>query len=127
MRFGEFCSSNGKIVFEQFSLEHNNKGEEMNRLPDLSSWISDLLQSALFAAIGIAIGVGQLLASSEILTWRIIIGRAISTAGIATASGATMIWFPNLPLAAQIGIAAAMASLGTSGLEKIFQRVLDRK
>lgn len=80
--------------------------------------------AALFALVGISIGVGQLLASKEELNWRIIIGRSLSTGGIAMGAGAVLVWVPELNLLGQIGVSAVLASLGTSGLEKVFQRVL---
>lgn len=90
----------------------------------IASFIEQIANAVLFALVGIAIGIGQLLASQEILTWRIVIGRALSTGGIAMASGAVLVWVPELPLIGQIGVAAALASLGTSGLERMFQRVI---
>lgn len=89
-------------------------------------WYEQLASVLMFAAVGMIIGVGQLLASKEVLTTRIIVGRALSTAGIAIASGSALVWIPDLPLLGQIGLAALLASLGTSGLERISQRVLDR-
>lgn len=80
--------------------------------------------AVLFALVGISIGVGQLLASKEELTWRIILGRSLSTGGIAMGAGAVLVWVPELNLLGQIGVSAVLASLGTSGLEKVFQRVL---
>lgn len=88
------------------------------------SWWEQIANALLFGLVGISIGVGQLLASNEVLTWRIVIGRSLSTGGIAMASGAALVWVPDLPLLGQIGIAAALASLGTSGLERLFQRFL---
>lgn len=89
-----------------------------------ASWGDQLKQALLFSFIGISIGMGQLLASQERLTPRIIIGRALSTGGLAMAAGLVLVWVPDLPLIGQMGVAAALASLGTSGLEKAFQRVL---
>lgn len=74
------------------------------------------------AAMGAFIGIGQLLASKEQLTPRIIFGRAMSSAGLGAASAAVLVWFPDLPLVAQLGIAASIASLGTSFLEKAVQK-----
>jgi hypothetical protein len=74
-------------------------------------------------AAGLVVGLGQLLASEERLTRRIIVGRAMSSAGLGAASAGVLAWIPDLPLVAQLGIACAMASLGTSGLEKLFQRI----
>lgn len=81
-------------------------------------------QAGLFSLIGMAIGLGQLLASTEKLTPRIILGRALSTGGIAMAAGLVLVWVPDLPLVGQVGVAAALASLGTSGLERAFQRIM---
>lgn len=87
------------------------------------SLIDQMANALMFAVVGITIGVGQLLASAEVLNWRIIIGRSLSTGGIAMAAGAILVWVPDLPLLGQIGVAAGLASLGTSGLERMFQRV----
>lgn len=87
-------------------------------------FVEQIATPMLFSVVGVTIGVGQLLASGEVLTWRIIIGRSLSTGGIAMAAGAVLVWVPDLPLIGQIGVAAALASLGTSGLEKVFQRML---
>ena len=89
-----------------------------------SEWRDAIAQAFLFGLIGVLTGLGQLLASKERLTWRIVIGRCLSSAGIATAAGVILIAIPNLPPLAQIGLAAALASLGTSGLERLIQRML---
>lgn len=89
----------------------------------VSLW-ENIANALLFACVGITIGVGQLLASKERLTLRIVIGRMLSTGGLAMAAGAILVWVPNLHLIGQMGIAAALASLGTSGLERLFQRAL---
>lgn len=73
-------------------------------------------------AVGVVIGIGQLLASTERLTMRIILGRALSSAGLGASSTAILVLFPNIPMAAQFGCAALIASLGTSALERAFQR-----
>jgi len=73
---------------------------------------------------GLVIGLGQLLASEERLTTRIIVGRALSTVGLALSSGALLLWFTDVPILALIGVAAGLASLGTSFLEKLLQKKL---
>lgn len=73
--------------------------------------------------VGVLVGLGQLLASREKLTQRIVIGRALSSAGLGASSAAILAWMPGVPLVAQFGIAAALASLGTSGLERLCQKV----
>lgn len=88
----------------------------------------DQLSTAmLFAAVGVVIGLSQLLASNERLTLRIIVGRSVSNGGLAMAAGLVLVWMPDLPLLGQLGVAAALASLGTSGLERVFQRAISAR
>lgn len=88
----------------------------------IAGQLSEWREIFWFAFVGAAISIGQLLASKETLTWRIVCGRAISSAGLGVASGAVLVWFPEMTFGGQLGIAAGLASLGTSGLEKVFQR-----
>ena len=74
--------------------------------------------------IGIITALGQLLASEEKLTCRIIIGRTLSSVGLAISSGAIMLWFTDPHPLALIGVSAGVASLGTSFLERIIQKKL---
>jgi len=87
-----------------------------------ASWWEALQTAAIFSLIGISIGLGQLLASKEKLTWQIIVGRSLSTGGLAMAAGVVFVWIPDIPKVAQLGTAAALASLGTSGIERLLQR-----
>ena len=74
--------------------------------------------------IGIITALGQLLASEEKLTCRIIIGRTLSSVGLAISSGAIMLWFTDPHPLALIGVSAGAASLGPSFLEKLIQKKL---
>lgn len=78
------------------------------------------------ALAGLIAGLGTLLASSEKLTTRIVIGRALSSAALGITAASVLVWLPDVPFVAQIGIACAVSSLGTSGLERLFQRMLNR-
>lgn len=91
------------------------------------NWQEQIAQALLFSIIGISIGLGQLLSSPEKLTARLIIGRSLSTGGLSMAAGLALVLVPDLPLVAQLGAAAALASLGTSGLERLFQTFMQRK
>lgn len=71
-----------------------------------------------------AIGVGQLLSSKEPITMRLVTGRAICSGGIGAVSALALLAFPDMSFAAQMGLAAALASLGTSAVEKLLQRFL---
>lgn len=78
---------------------------------------------ATLALIGAGIGIGKLLASEEKLTTRLVIGRALVTAGIGAAAGAVSLLFPSADPLVLYGSAAGLASLGTSGLEMIVHRL----
>ena len=69
--------------------------------------------------VGALIGLGQLLASEEKLTPRIIVGRMMSSGGLAVGSAALLQYYPNIDTLALVGISAVVASLGTSFLEKL--------
>lgn len=73
------------------------------------------------AFIGTIIGIGKLLASTDPMTTRTVIGRALSSAGIGAAAGATTLLFPTADPLVMYGMAAGLASLGTSALEKAMQ------
>jgi len=55
----------------------------------------------------------------------VVIGRAICTGGVAMSAGAVLVWVPELSILGQVGVAAALASLGTAGLERLLGRVLE--
>lgn len=78
------------------------------------------------AVVGAMVGLGQLLASTEKLTKRIVIGRALSSAGLGASAAAVVGFLPDMSLAGQMGIAAALASLGTSGIERLLQKILNK-
>jgi hypothetical protein len=79
------------------------------------------------AALGASIGVFQVLASGEKVTvWRAL-GRAGITAGFALAGQALLVVIPGMSLEASVGIAALLASLGASGIERLATRVIGPK
>lgn len=87
-------------------------------VPWLSHLFSQVGDALLFALIGLLIGIGQALKERE-KDGSVIVGRAMCTSGLASAAGVVLIWWPQLSLVGQYGVAALLASLGTSGLEKL--------
>lgn len=81
----------------------------------------------LLAAIGAFIGLGKLLSSQDKLTPRLVIGRAITSAGLGAAAGATTLMFPTADPLVMMAAAAGLSSLGTSALEAMFNRVTGNK
>jgi membrane protein implicated in regulation of membrane protease activity len=75
------------------------------------------------AVLGSLVGLGQLLLTKDVLTPRIIVGRAICSGALGMAAAALISIMPTLSFAAQLGLAAVLASLGTSALERILQRI----
>lgn len=90
------------------------------------TWLDIFLQASAFVLIGIMIAIGQMLQSSENITWRLALGRCITTGGLALVAGSSLTLFPDLPFIAQLSIAAGLASLGNSGLEIIVQKILNK-
>ena len=88
--------------------------------------IMALPQALAFIFVGVLTAVGQLLQSASPVTWKLALGRAITTGGIALVAGAALAIFPDISFLAQLGIAAALASLGSSGVEIILQKILNR-
>lgn len=86
--------------------------------------INHMSQPIGFALLGIVLAIGQHLKNQEPWIWSVVIGRAICTGGVAMSAGAVLVWVPDLPLWGQIGVAAALASIGTAGLERLIIRVL---
>lgn len=92
----------------------------------IAGYWGQLADSLLFFTIGMVIGYGQSRAARE-LDNGVMFGRAISVGGLSMAAGMVVIWIPDLPLVGQIGIAAALGSLGTAGIERVLMRVLEMK
>lgn len=80
----------------------------------------------LLALIGLIVGLGQMLAEQGKITRRAALGRCMTSAGMGVCAGAALSWVPHLSLVAQCGLAAAIASLGTSGITALFQRLLNK-
>ena len=80
----------------------------------------------VLAGAGLVAGLGQLLASEEVLTARIVIGRALSSLALGVTAGTALTWMPDMPLTAMVGLACLIASLGTSGLERLLQKFLKK-
>lgn len=82
---------------------------------------------ALTGFVGALLGVGQMLASGEKVTWRVAVGRAIVSGGLGLAACAALMVFDQLPLPALVGLASILASLGTSAVERVLVTVMGRK
>lgn len=88
--------------------------------------MSDWLHHAWLWCVGAAIGLGQLLASDAPLSWRVLIGRALVSGGLGMAAGVALLAFDAVPPVALFGVAAALASMGTSAIERMLIALADR-
>jgi len=79
---------------------------------------------ATLGVTGAIIGLGKTLASSAPSNWKIALARCITTAGLSMSAAFAVVIFPALSFTASVGLAAALASLGTSALERLFSRFL---
>lgn len=73
---------------------------------------------------GAAIGFAQVLAKGKPFDWRLAIARSILNGALGASAGFALVVFPAMPLPALVGLACILSSLGTSALERLFQRVL---
>lgn len=87
--------------------------------PDTNSW--QFLTS--LAGIGAVISFFQTLATGDKVNWKTAFGRAGVTAGLALGGQALLIVIPGMSVAASVGLAALVASLGTTALERILTRI----
>lgn len=89
-----------------------------------AQYIDELKTAITFWVIGASIGVGQHLVAKEDFSWRVVVGRALSTGGLSVVAGVALMPFPDIPPLANIGLAAAIASLGTNSVELLFRRYI---
>lgn len=82
---------------------------------------------AVLGLAGFIAGLGTLLASNERLTARIVIGRAVSSMALGVTASLSVLWYPDITLETKVAIACGIASLGTSGLERLYQKFWNRK
>lgn len=85
---------------------------------------ASIYQSVMLAFVGVMLSIGKHLSQRQPWEWPVVIGRAICSGGIAMSAGAVLVWVPDLPMIGQIGIAAALASIGVSGVEQLLARIV---
>ncbi len=84
--------------------------------------LAQLLQAFLLGLTGMTVGVANLLRSADTKTLGKIVVHAIIAGGIGMTAGAILLWFPNTPLVAQLGIAAGLSNLGLEGIKLMITR-----
>lgn len=94
-------------------------------MEQIKEFFAPVFHALLLGAVGVVIGLGNLLSRGRDHQTSVIVGRAIVSGGLGMASGAILIWLPDVPLIGQLGLAAALASLGTSGIERIMSKYVD--
>ncbi|CNI55564.1 phage P2 holin-like protein [Yersinia rohdei] len=88
-----------------------------------TSLISRLL---LLGFVGAVIGIGKLLASTEEITLRLILGRAILGSAASWLAGLAVIHTPGLGELELVAIAAALGIMGSSAIELAIKILMKR-
>lgn len=84
-------------------------------------------ETKLLASLGLAgalIGIGQLLASGDKITLRVILARSIVSGALGLSVAAASLLWPEISYSASVGLSCVIASLGTSAVERLFQRFI---
>lgn len=75
-------------------------------------------------ALGAVIGLGQLLSDNkQHVSARLAVGRALVSGGLGASAPVALFFFPEADPMMLYGLACALASLGTSALEALLERV----
>ena len=72
--------------------------------------------------MGALIGVAKLLVSSEQLTFRVIVGRALLGSATSMVAGIALLQIPNLDPLALLGIGSALGIVGSQYIEILLRR-----
>lgn len=72
--------------------------------------------------MGAIIGVGKLLAGSEPITWRLVIGRMILGSATTTVAGVVLLSIPDIPPIALLAIGSALGIAGSQVIESYVKR-----
>jgi len=87
---------------------------------------SEIKLAGTLAGVGFVVGLAKMLIGTEPLTWRIVIGRAVLSGALGLAAGAIVIFVPGISFIGQVSVACILASLGTSALEPLFNRIVKK-
>lgn len=72
--------------------------------------------------MGAIIGVGKLLAGSEPITWRLVIGRTILGSATTVVAGVVLLSIPNIHPVALLAIGSALGIAGSQVIESYVKR-----
>lgn len=72
--------------------------------------------------MGALIGIAKLLVSSEQLTFRVIVGRALLGSATSMVAGIVLLQIPNLDPLALLGIGSAFGIVGSQYIEILLRR-----
>ena len=90
-----------------------------------SGWDAETIVTHLASVMsGLTIGAGQALMSGHPAS--VVVGRALVTSGLAVSAHALFLLFSDIQPLAAVGVSAAVGSLGTSAVEKMWDRILRR-
>lgn len=98
--------------FNQQEPQLKKRQKFMGEVPEWARPLAGLM------GMGALIAVAKLLVSSEQITFRVVVGRAILGAATSTMAGLVLIQVPNIPPLALIAIGSALGIVGSQYVEK---------
>jgi len=87
---------------------------------------SELKLAGTLAGVGVVVALAKMLASTEPLTWRVVVGRAILSGVLGLAAGAIVIFVPEITFIGQVSVACILTSMGSSALEPLLNRLTSK-
>lgn len=96
-------------------------------LHQLQQYGDAIFQALAMLMLGIVVSLGRDMQKAEPDPVRVIVGRAVTTGILALGAGSVLAVIPGLPFLGLLGLAAALASLGTGFLERAFFEWMAKK
>ncbi len=82
------------------------------------------VQFGVLGGFGSAIGIGQTLLSSAELSWRLLLGKSLCSAGLGGSAALLGFFHAGATFELQVGAACALVTLGTDVLTKLLLKKL---
>ncbi|ENV18720.1 holin [Acinetobacter sp. RIT698] len=77
--------------------------------------------------MGVVIAMAKVLVSTEKLTWRVVLGRAILNGFTTLGAGGALIWISDLNMLAILGLGAFLGTLGSQFVESQAEKFVKDK
>lgn len=92
-----------------------------------TSHIPEIIDAVVFFCIGACLAAWRMMGDGAGHPRHVIVFRALSNGGVSMSAGAVLVWVPDIPWLAQIGVAAFLGTIGTAGIERMLVKYLEPK